>query len=96
MPVGIINFPMKLLPVSVWSFGTPNLLNMSISLGISLLALQLDMGTASAYRVAAYIKVNKYSLPDLVRGNGPTIYITILLKGSLITGMGCNGALTGA
>ena len=87
----------KLLPLSDWIIlGIPNLLNMSTSLGIILLALQLDMGIASAYRVAVHISVNKYSLPPLVRGKGPTTSTTTLSKGSPTILIGCKGALTGA
>ena len=41
----------------------------------------------------AHIIVKRYSLPDLVFGNGPTQSIMILLKGSSNAGIGCNPAL---
>ena len=37
--------------------------------------------------------VKRYSLPDLVFGNGPTQSIMILLKGSSNAGIGCHPAL---
>ena len=50
-------------------------------------------GIASGKRVEAHIIVKRYSLPDLVYGNGPTQSIMILLKGSSNAGIGCNPGL---
>ena len=50
-------------------------------------------GIASGKRVEAHIIVKRYSLPDLVFGNGPTQSIMILLKGSSNAGIGCNSAV---
>ena len=50
-------------------------------------------GIASGKRVEAHIIVKRYSLPDLVFGNGPTQSIMNLLKGSSNAGIGCNPAL---
>ena len=58
-------------------------------------ALMFRRGTASGNRVAAHMMVNKYWLPDLDLGNGPTQSMITLEKGSPIAGMGCNGATGG-
>ena len=50
-------------------------------------------GIASGKRVEAHIIVKRYSLPDLVFGNGSTQSIMILLKGSSNAGFGCEPAL---
>ena len=50
-------------------------------------------GIASGKRIEAHIIVKRYSLPDLVFGNGPTQTIMILLKGSSNAGMGFNPSL---
>ena len=50
---------------------------------------------ASTYRVEAHILVNKYSLPDLVLGKGPTQSITMRAKGSPNAGIGLRWALSG-
>ena len=50
-------------------------------------------GIASEKRVEAHIVVKRYSLPDLLFGNGPIQSIMILLKRSSNAGIGCNPAL---
>ena len=49
-------------------------------------------GIAYGNRIAEHIMVNKYTLPDLVLGKGPTQSINILLNGSPNAGIGYNGA----
>ena len=49
-------------------------------------------GIASGKRVEAHIIVKRYSLPDLVFGDGSKQSIMIMLKGSSNAGIGCNPA----
>jgi hypothetical protein len=46
-------------------------------------------GIASGNLVDAHIMVNRYWLPDLVLGKGPTQSTIILLNGSSNAGIGC-------
>ena len=57
------------------------------------LAVIIQSDIASGKRVETHIIVNKYWLPRLVLGNGPTQSIVIRLNGSSKTGIGFSGAL---
>ena len=85
---------MKLLPWSLWTdFGNPTNVKNLVKAFTILGAFMFLKGIASGNLVEAHMIVNKYSLPVLVLGRGPTQSIITLLNGSSNAGIGFNGAL---
>ena len=72
--------------------GIPNLVKNSTSFETTTLEVIFLKGMASGYLVVVSMIVSKYSLPNLVLGNGPTQSIITFLKGSFTTGIGASGA----
>jgi len=74
------------------TLGIPKVVKNIINAGITVLVVMLCKGIASGYLVLEHIIVNKNLFPFLVLGRGPTQSIITLENGSLVIGMGFNGA----
>ncbi len=85
---------MKLEPWSDWiDFGNPTWEKKLIRHFTTFFALIFLRGIASGNLVEEHIIVSKYSLPDLVLGNGPTQSTITWLQGSWKAGVGYKGGL---
>ena len=73
-------------------FGKPNTEKNLVKAFTMVFAFISLRGMASGNLVDAHMMVNRYWLPDLVLGRGPTQSIIILLNGSSKAGIGCSGA----
>lgn len=74
------------------TLGISKVLKNLINAGAMVLVVVLRKGLASGYFVLEHIMVNKNLFPFLVLGRGPTQSIITLENGSLVIGMGFNGA----
>ena len=84
---------MKFEPWSDWIYlGRPTSVKNLINALTVVFALIFLRGIASGNLVDAHMAVNKYWLPDLVLGRGPTQSMITLPNGPSNVGIGCKGA----